>query len=807
MLFVADMAIPELKGSSVSSFPYGTEKKPREGERRYRHTAHAAEEAVCFLDRKGSMQFANHYMAQLLGYGDADLVGRDWLDFVFPQDSEQARARLESNWRGRSERFDFRFRHKDGSDVWVVACTCPNSSKVEDITGVIGIFTDAAEQNKAQQALREWEQRLQLALAAAQLHIWTIDLSSQIVFASPGAAKIFGLSDDQPIPYSAWIDRVYAPDRKYVLRARDALTGGKARYDVQFRVRLPNGELRWVDSQAIVVHDRRSRPFQIYGVVADITEKKRAERELHQRQQEFKTLVENAPDIISRLDRDLRHLYVNPAVESAWGVNVGDYLGRSKAELGLPENMVKPWEQAARAAFATGQEQRFNFSFSKDGKTHYYSARMLPEFDRDGKVESVLGITYDETERTEIELERDGLLMREQTARRQAEAATRARDEFLAVVSHELRSPLNGIQSWAHVLESQLPQQSSPAIIQRALQGIRTGVSQQVHLIEDLLDVTGMMSGKLHLVKRPLPVLPAVQAAVDSVGPLAATKRIEIQTRYDINAEQVEGDSDRIQQIISNLLSNAVKFTPFGGHVWVSAYTRNDMVYVMVRDDGVGISADFLPELFHRFQQADASSTRAHGGLGLGLSMARHLVELHGGRISAESEGEGKGATFTVSFPLVDGLSSDNNQTPEASLLVLPSLRNMKILLVDDHEEARESLTTLLRQNGAQVIAAASGGEALRSLDELHAAEMPHILLCDIAMPDEDGYAVLRRVRAWESKHTGVSLQQLPAVALTAFAQNDDRLRALSAGFQMYLAKPVAPQELIAVIAGLTRRT
>ncbi|HKQ30895.1 MAG TPA: ATP-binding protein, partial [Burkholderiales bacterium] len=493
------------------------------------------------------------------------------------------------------------------------------------------------------------------------------------------------------------------------------------------------------------------------------------------------------------------------AVEAAWGVKVGDYLGRSKAELGLPQNMVKPWEEAARAAFATSREQRFSFSFAKDGKTHYYSARILPEFDRDGQVESVLGVTYDETHRTEIQLERDALLMREQVARREAEAATRARDEFLGIVSHELRSPLNGIQSWTHVMESQLPQESSP-VIQRALQGIRTGVAQQVRLIEDLLDVTGMMSGKLQLTKRALPLLPTIQAAVERAAPLAATKRIDIETRYDINTEQVEGDPERLQQIFWNLLANAVKFSSGAGRIWVRAFTRNDTVCITVRDNGVGIRSNFLPELFHRFHQADASSTRTHGGLGLGLSMARHLVELHGGRIGAESDGEGKGATFTVVLPLFDGLGLNGDVAFETEMQALPSLQSLRILLVDDHEEARESLTTLLRQNGAQVVAAASGEEALRSLDQLHAAEIPQILLCDIAMPDEDGYSVLRRIRAWEGNHARASLRELPAVALTAFAQNEDRMRALNAGFQMYLAKPIAPQELVAVISGLTRR-
>lgn len=769
-----------------------------------RQIRHVADEGIWFLDRNGKIVFCNHRMSQMLGYTASEIAGHDWTDFVLLEDREHARNRLERSWRGDCERFDFRFRHKNGAEVCTAARTCPNSDDIQDISGIIGIFTDVAEQQRIEQALREWEQRLQLALAAAQLHIWTMDLSSHMVFASVGAATIFGLANDEPISYKAWLERIHPLDRKYVANACETLVDGKNRYDIQYRICRSDGELRWVNVQAIVVQGAQHRSRQIYGVVADITEQKRAERELHQRQQEFKTLVENAPDIISRLDRNLRHLYVNPAVETAWGINVGDYLGRSKAELGLPQSMVKPWEESARTAFATGVEQRFNFSFPKDGVTHYYSARVLPEFDSEGTVESVLCITYDETGRTEIELERNALLMREQTARHEAEAAMRARDEFLAMVSHELRSPLNGIQNWAHVLETQLPAQAS-TVAQRALQGIRTGVTQQVQLIENLLDVTGLMSGKLHLTKRPLPLLLSIQAAVASIAPLAATKHIDIETTYDINVEQIDGDPDRIKQVIWNLLSNAVKFTSYGGRIWVHAFTRDGMAVITVRDNGVGISSQFLPQLFHSFHQADASTTRAQGGLGLGLSMTRHLVELHGGRISVESPGEGQGATFSVLLPLLDAADETSIPEPSTSSRVSPSLRNVRILLVDDHEEARESLSTFLRQSGARVTAAASGSDALRSLESLHDAELPQILLCDIAMPDEDGYSVLRRVRAWRDD-AGSPLRQLPAVALTAFAQNDDRLRALTAGFQMYLAKPIAPQELVTIITGLTRR-
>jgi PAS domain S-box-containing protein len=764
--------------------------------------APAADDGVWYLHRNGKVSFCNQRLSQMLGYAASDIVGHDWTDFLVLEDRAHAQTRIERCLRGSSERIDFRFRHKNGAEVWTTARLWPNNDDIDHITGLIGVFTDIAERHRTEQALYEWEQRLQLALAAAQLHIWTMDLSSHVVTASAGAADIFGMSSDEPVAYEDWLDRVHPSDRQVVVRACESLVKGKARYDIQYRVVRPDGEIRWVNVQAIVVQGSHRRARHIYGVAADITEQKRAERELYQRQQEFKTLVENAPDIISRLDRELRHLYVNPAVESAWGVSIGDYLGRSKAELGLPHGMVKSWEDAARAAFATGREQHFNFSFPKDGATRYYSARVLPEFDRDGLVESVLCIAYDETDRTEIQIERDALLMRTQTARNEAEAATRARDEFLAVVSHELRSPLNAIQSWTHVLETQLPSQASQ-VVQRALQGIRTGVAQQVRLIENLLDVTGMISGKLHLAKRPLPFLPVVQSAVESVMSLAATKHITIDTQYDINIEQIEGDADRIRQVIWNLLSNAIKFTPYAGHIWVHTFMRDESVVVTVRDNGVGISPAFLPQIFRRFRQADASNTRAHGGLGLGLSMAHHLVELHGGRIAVESPGEGQGATFSVSFPLfdVDDIAAPSSETSRIS----PSLRNLRILVVDDYEEARESLTTLLSQNGAKITAASSGEEALRSLNALSSEELPQILLCDIAMPDENGYSVLRRIRAWRSADGSEPLNKIPAVALTAFAQSDDRLRAFSAGFQVYLAKPIAPQELISVVVGLTR--
>jgi len=524
----------------------------------------------------------------------------------------------------------------------------------------------------------------------------------------------------------------------------------------------------------------------------------------------FKTLVENSPDVISRIDRNMRHLYVNPAIEAAFGLKAAAYLGKTKAELGFPAEMVQAWNTAAQAAFQTGDEQQFGYALGPGGKTRHFSTRVIPEPDRDGNVDSLMCITYDVTERTTMEKERDELLTRERTARIQAEMAARARDEFLAIVSHELRAPLNGIQSWAHVLENYVNDASAATLVKRALNGIKTGVAQQVRLIEDLLDVTRMMSGKLRLVKQPLALLPVIQAAVESVRALAAAKHISILDGYKITNEQIEGDSDRIQQIIWNLLSNAVKFTPENGHIWMTAERIDSHVCIAIRDDGSGISADFLPHIFYRFSQEDTSSTRGHSGLGLGLFLVRRLIELHGGSVNVESPGSGKGATFFVFLPLrtqrekyaLTTRPEDGSDTH----LALPSLKGLRILLVDDQEEARESLTVVLATSGANVFAAASSREALSWLPTLTASEMPDVLICDIAMPGEDGYAVLRKIRAWKTDNDFTPLHRLPALALTAFSQREDRIRALTAGFQMHVTKPVAPEELIVVIATMVSR-
>jgi signal transduction histidine kinase/ActR/RegA family two-component response regulator len=407
-------------------------------------------------------------------------------------------------------------------------------------------------------------------------------------------------------------------------------------------------------------------------------------------------------------------------------------------------------------------------------------------------------------QRQRAEEERAQLLVQEQKARAEAEKLNRLKDEFLSTVSHELRTPLNAILGWSQILRTS---KVDEARMNRALETIERNARSQAQLIDDLLDISRIITGKIRLNVQTVQLLPVIEAAIDTVRPAADAKNIRLQAVLDPAAGPVLGDSERLQQIVWNLLSNAIKFTPKRGRVQVCLQRINSHVEIVVADTGQGISAEFLPYVFERFRQADSSITRSFGGLGLGLAIVRQLVELHGGTVHAESPGEGQGATFTVKLPLMAvGLIAIEPERVHPAVGgsfpfdCSPRLDGLKILIVDDDADIRDLLTYTLEVCGAEVMAAASADEAISALT---AASTPmDILISDIGMPDEDGYALLRRVRALEPEHKG----GIPAIALTAYARVQDRRAALLAGFQSHVAKPVEHAELIAVIANLAGR-
>ena len=443
------------------------------------------------------------------------------------------------------------------------------------------------------------------------------------------------------------------------------------------------------------------------------------------------------------------------------------------------------------------------------GYTKMQQAVRISPLSHESRIIGTLTIIEDVSERVAREAElqaqiedRSRLLASEKLARNEAERANRLKDEFLATISHEIRNPLNAILGWAHMMRLG---KLTPANAERAVETIYRNAKSQAQLVADLLDVSRIISGKLRLDVRMVDLLAIVNAAIDSIRPAADAKSIRLQTMFDPAAGPISGDADRLQQIVWNLLTNAVKFTPKGGRIQVKLQRIDSHVEIVVSDSGVGINKEFLPYVFDRFRQADASTTRIHGGLGLGLSIVHQLVDLHGGSVSVQSEGEGKGATFTITLPFVGVISSQEAEAEQLPQLEekfsfdsLPSLEGLKVLVVDDEADTRELIREVLQECGSEVITSRSAAEALEALEQ----HKPDILISDLGMPDEDGYSLISKIRALPSEQGG----HIPAAALTAYARAEDRMRVLRAGFQFHLPKPVDSAELVTVIASLAGR-
>ncbi|HEV7797387.1 MAG TPA: ATP-binding protein, partial [Pyrinomonadaceae bacterium] len=405
-------------------------------------------------------------------------------------------------------------------------------------------------------------------------------------------------------------------------------------------------------------------------------------------------------------------------------------------------------------------------------------------------------------ERRQVEERLRVALVGEQMARAEAETANRMKDEFLATVSHEIRTPLNAIIGWSHLLRSGRLDATTAA---RAVETIDRNAKSQAQLIEDILDVSRMITGKLRLNTEPVDIASVINAAIDSVQLAIDSRELHLEVTLDPSARHTMGDANRLQQIVWNLLANAIKFTPSGGHIEVKVERAGGNLQLRVSDTGQGIGASFLPFIFDRFRQADGTTTRQHGGLGLGLAIVRQLVELHGGTIKAHSAGEGKGSTFTIKLPLAPQGTSRRKKTTGAlrakdvadgHFTSNLSLEDVKVLLVDDDPDTLQFLRVMLGDSKAIVQTAASVSEAMEILEWYQ----PHVLVSDLAMPGEDGYSLVAKVRAMAG---GGNVNEIPAVALTSYVRVEDRARALSAGFNMFVPKPIQPNELITAIASL----
>jgi PAS domain S-box-containing protein len=564
-----------------------------------------------------------------------------------------------------------------------------------------------------------------------------------------------------------------------------AATSGRAE-DERWHMRR-DGSRFWASGVVTPVRNGAGELIGFSKVMRDMTERNR----LTEERDRFFAL---SMDMLSIVHLNGRFQRINPAFQEVLGYSEEELLDMSVFELVHPDDRSKTVREYKN--LATGEPTRFmeNRLRTKDGLYRWVAWSYFP-VPEDGLA---FGVGRDTTELRQmqevIRLRADEL-----------EHANRVKDEFLATMSHELRTPLTSILGWARLLGSNRLSEKEK---ERAVQVIQRNAEAQSKLIEDLLDVSRIITGKLRIELQPVSFAALTDSTINSLGPAIDAKELQLEKRIDPAAGPIMGDPSRLQQIVANLLSNAIKFTPSGGRIDVSFQRYDSHVRLEIRDTGVGIPPEHLPHIFERFRQVDSSNVRAHSGLGLGLAIVDYLVRQQAGTVWAESGGVGKGATFTVEFPLTsfDTISTDPRVgqlfpqvtkvlTEDAESSVQASLMDRRILLVEDDPDTQELLKTLLRRNGAEVIAVSSSAAALEEI----ARRKPDVIISDIGMTGENGYALIRKVRA-----LAPAGGHIPAIALTAYAGAADRRRALLAGFQTHLAKPVDPADLIAVILSLT---
>ena len=700
---------------------------------------------------------------------------------------------------------EFRIRDSKGEIRWNNCTGQPQLDENGNVTHVVGFCRDITENKKNELAIRDSESFVRTILDSLPAHISVLDKTGVIVavnlawqnFARDNCAieQIAATGIGQNYLKVCEMSAVFEETTKDVVEnLRAVLDGELQEFSVEYPCHSPHEE-RWFILQASAMQD---------GAVIshiDISARKRAETELKNSEEFNRSIFENSPDCVKVLELDGTLHSMNS--NGLCILEIDDFTlfdGKPWSDFWEGEENEIAYQAVETAR--SGKTARFEgFCKTAKGTLKYWDVSVAPIFDSNGKPIRLISTSRDISERREGEKEREILLENEKTARRDAEIANRLRDEFLATVSHELRAPLNSILGWGRLLQKgQLDEPTT----EKAISTIVRNAESQNRLIEDLLDVSRIISGKLRLEVMTIKPINIVESALETVRPAADAKGISIQISGETDVSHISGDPNRLQQVVWNLLSNAIKFTPQDGEVKLEIERSDDFVEIRVKDSGIGLKEEFLPYVFDRFRQADASSIRKFGGLGLGLAIVRHITEMHGGTVHAESAGENQGSTFIVRLPLIVQSDEDDEAMEARSKIqtIEPDtelqLNGMLILVVDDEEDTRQLLVQSLTFYGATVITADSAQTAFTEILDKN----PDLLVSDIGMPDEDGYSLIRRVRALPDKQHNA----IPAIALTAFTRAQDRMRTLTSGYQNHVSKPVEPDELATVIASLTGR-
>jgi PAS domain S-box-containing protein len=799
-MYVEVSAYPAAEGLTVYwsdiSDPKRTEEELRQKNAILNLINESAPTPIFVKDREGRIIYANPATLDVLEKPAAEVIGRRDRDF-YP--IAELGATVTGNDRRIMESGETEVVEESPDGIRTfVSMKAPYRNEAGEVIGLIGISSDITNRKRAEVAMQEQTKLLQVIIDSIGDGLILANQQGEFVLFNRAAVGIFGqLSNEKSCEewsstYGLFLadKKTFFPDAELPL-AR-AIKGEYVN-DVEVFVRRDDSAERWISISGYPVVDASS---QIKGgviVCRDITERKQAEAAMQESEERFRNMANNAPFMVWVTNSTGYCTFLSETWYEFTGQTEETGVGLGWVNALHPED-----REYAKNAFLTANESQESFRVEyrirrKDGGYSWAIDAAAPRFAKSGQFEGYIGSVIDITERKQVETERDMVLQLEQTARAEAERANRIKDEFLAVLSHELRSPLNPILGWSQLLVGGKLNATKSA---KAFETIERNARLQSQLIEDLLDVSRILQGKLRLNVAPINLATLIPSAVETVQLAAEAKKIQIQTILNTDAGQVLGDTSRLQQIVWNLLSNAVKFTPEGGRVEVRLWQIERHAQIQVIDTGKGIIPDFLPYVFDHFRQEDGATTRKFGGLGLGLAIVRQLIELHGGTVFAESAGEGQGATFTVRLPL---LNDDSRRQEEEAVngvasLALSSfpLAGLRILVVDDEIDSRDFVAFVLEEAGAEVISLSSAAEALQSIEQT----APDLLVSDIGMPQMDGYMLINRIRT----QLAPEYRQLLAIALTAYAGEANERQVLQAGFDKHLAKPIDPTQLVATV-------
>jgi PAS domain S-box-containing protein len=776
-----------------------SEEALRQSEERFQAFMNHSPAAYWITDRDGRVLYLNQTYFHLFRFVTQNVIGKTVHD-IYPTDVAQQfldniQQAADTHQVVETTEIAPRF---DGTMGEFLVYKFPISHESENVL-VGGVAIDITDRKQAEINLRDSETKLRLFIEQAPANVAMLDHEMRYLLVSQRWVDTYHLESIAAVVGRSHYDLFPNLPEYWIKIHQQCLTGESAKCEEDLFL-LPDGSEQWLSWEIVPWYTSTGTVGGILIFFEDITSRKQAEIELRQKNAILDVVNESAPTPIFVKDRQGRIIYANPATLEVLGKSAAEVIGYRDCDLySNPEDAARVMENDRRI-MESGQMEVVEES--PDGIRTFLGMK-VPYRNEAGEVIGLIGISNDITDRVQVERDRERILQQEQAARETAENANRIKDEFLAVLSHELRSPLNPILGWTRLLQNG---KLDAARQREALNTIERNAKLQTQLIEDLLDISRIMQGKLSLTVTPVSLTFVITAAVETVRLAAEAKNIQILLDLPATIAPVSGDAARLQQVVWNLLTNAVKFTPSGGQVTIELQQLDYFAQIRVMDTGKGIDPQFLPHVFEYFRQADATTTRKFGGLGLGLAIVRQIVEMHGGTVKVESEGENRGATFTVQLPLSAQAPSGEAEPPCGRVTTEAPLKNLQILLVDDETDTREFQAFVLEQGGARVTAVASGFEALQALEQF----IPDVLVSDIGMAEMNGYMLIQQIRSREALRSNSRPydrhSMIPAIALTAYAAEIDQQKALQAGFQTHITKPVEPEELVRAIACLCER-